>query len=286
MATTVQDGLFRPEIWSKELLRKIMDAGVMLDCVNRNYEGEIKRQGDTVHIQTVGNITVSTYDDDTALTYQKLDGETTVLKVDQAKSFSFIVPDIDKVQANIDLMGKYTNQAKKEVVNVKDAYLHALGIAGVDTTNQMGTVAVTADDIYKTCVDLFTLLARAKAIDDSGLGEDGKRPFLILPPEIIGVVKNSEEAKHATTLGDQTIRKGAIMQYAGFDIKQSTIIQEDTGYAILAGTSEAITYADQITKVESLRDKDNFGDYVRGLYVYGAKVVQPTCLASATFTIS
>ena len=47
MATNV----FKPELWSKLLLRDIMNYGVMLDCVNRNYEGEIKNQGDTVHIQ-------------------------------------------------------------------------------------------------------------------------------------------------------------------------------------------------------------------------------------------
>lgn len=280
MATNV----FKPELWSKLLLRDIMDYGVMLDCVNRNYEGEIKNQGDTVHIQKIGDILINTHDDSTDMTdYQDISGTTIPLVIDQAKNFKFLVSDIDKVQANVELMTKYTTKAKKNVVNVKDAYLHALGIAGA--ANDAGTVAITAENIYGTLVDMFANLSRKNAIDANGKGEDGKRPFVILPPEVIAIIKKSPEASHATTLGDDTVRKGAIMQYAGFDIKQSTIVKNASGFAILAGTTEAITYAEQITKVESLKDITRFGDFVRGLYLYGGKVVQPDCLVKATFTI-
>lgn len=289
MATqTVAGGLFRPEIWSKELLRNLDNTGVMLDCVNRDYEGEIKAQGDTVHIQKAGDITINTYSDATPLTYQALDGDTDTLVINQAKAWSFVVPDIDKVQANIALAAKYMNRAKVAIANTKDAYILGLAQAGVDAGNQLGSVALTASNIYGTFVEMFEKLARANAIDAAGKGEDGKRPFLVLPPEVISIIKLSDEAKHATTLGDETIRKGAIMQYAGFDIKQSTVFEaptSSTAKVIIAGTTEAITYADQIVKTETLKDINNFGDYVRGLYVYGAKVVQPTCLVSASVTV-
>lgn len=279
MATNV----FKPELWSKLLLRDIMNYGVMLDCVNRNYEGEIKNQGDTVHIQKIGDITINTHDESRAMTHQNIAGTTQVLKIDQAKDFMFLVSDIDKVQANVELMTKYTNKAKKNVVNVKDAYLHALGIAAA--TNDLGTKAVTPENIYGVLVDMFAELARANAIGADGKGEDGKRPYIVLPPEIIAVIKKSPEASHATTLGDDTVRKGAIMQYAGFDIKQSTNVGADGTFNILAGTTEGITYAEQITKVESLKDKDYFGDFVRGLYLYGGLAAQPECLAKAVFTV-
>lgn len=279
------NNVFKPQLWSKLLLRDIMDYGVMLDCVNRNYEGEIKNQGDTVHIQKIGNILVNTHDDSADMTdYQDITGTTIPLVIDQAKNFKFLVSDIDKVQANVELITKYTQKAKKEVVNVKDAYLHALGVAGAQ--NNAGTVAITAENVYGTLVDMFATLSRANAIDSNGKGEDGKRPFIVLPPEVIAVVRKSPEAAHATQLGDETVRKGAIMHYAGFDIKQSTNVKNDGGFAILAGTTEAITYAEQITKVESLKDITRFGDFVRGLYLYGAKVVQPECLVKATFTIA
>ena len=286
MTKNVKDGLFKPELWSKLLLRDIMDYGVMLDCVNRNYEGEINNSGDTVHIQKVGNIKVNTHSDDTPIAYQELDGDETTLLIDQKKNFGFKVSDIDKVQSNVQLMKEYSTKAKKEVVNVKDVYLHTLGLAGVAATNQMGSIAVTAENIYDTFVDLFVLLSDSNAIDKNGKGSDGKRPFLILPPKIVGMVKKSPEAKNGTSLGDETMRKGAIMEFAGFDIKQATTIKETEGYDILAGTSEAITYAEQITKVESVKDKDYFGDFVRGLYLYGGKVVESNCLASAKLTVT
>jgi hypothetical protein len=279
MATNV----FKPELWSKLLLRDIMNYGVMLDCVNRNYEGEIKNQGDTVHIQKIGDITINTHDESKAMTHQNIAGTTQVLKIDQAKDFMFLVSDIDKVQANVELMTKYTNKAKKNVVNVKDAYLHALGIAAA--TNDMGTVAITAENIYGTLVDMFAKLARANAIGADGKGEDGKAPYIVLPPEVIAVLKKSPEATHATLKGDDTVRKGALFNFAGFDVKQSTNVGADGTFNILAGTTEGITYAEQITKVESLKDKDYFGDFVRGLYLYGGLAAQPECLAKAVFTV-
>ena len=280
MATNI----FKPELWSKLLLRDIMNYGVMLDCVNRNYEGEIKNQGDTVHIQKIGDITINTHDETQAMTHQNLSGTTQVLKIDQAKDFMFLVSDIDKVQANVEFMTKYTNKAKKNIVNVKDAYLHALGIAAA--TNDAGTVAITAENIYGTLVDMFAKLARANAIDANGKGEDGKAPYLVVSPEVLAVIKKSPEAAHATVLGDKTIRQGAIMNFAGFVIKQSTNVANNDGYAILGGTTEGITYAEQITKVESLKDKDYFGDFVRGLYLYGGLAAQPECLVKAKFTVA
>ena len=276
--------VFKPEIWSKVLLRDIMNYGVMLDCVNRNYEGEVKNQGDTVHIQKIGDITINTHDETQPMTHQNLSGTTQILKVDQAKDFMFLVSDIDKVQANVELMTKYTNKAKKNIVNVKDAYLHALGIAGAK--NDAGTVAVTAENIYGTLVDMFATLSRANAIDANGKGEDGKRPFLVLPPEVIAIIRKSPEATHATNAGDDVVRKGALMTYAGFDIKQSTNVTNNSGFDILGGTTEGITYAEQITKVESLKDKDYFGDFVRGLYLYGGLAAQGECLVKAKFTVA
>lgn len=292
MATTktVANGLFRPEVWSKELLRCLDNTGVMLDCVNRNYEGEIKNAGDTVHIQKPGDIAINTYTPATApITYNSsLSGETDTLKVDQQKYWGFLVPDIDAVQANIKLADKYIQRAKVAIANEKDAYLLGLAQANAGNTIGDGDITLTPSNVYETFVAMFEKLSRENAIDAAGRGEDKKRPFLVLPPEVISIVKKSEEAKHATTLGDETIRRGAIMQYAGFDIKQSTVFvapTSETAKSIIAGTTEAITYADQILKIEKIKDKDYFGDYIRGLYVYGALVDQPKCLVKASVKV-
>lgn len=279
---TVAAGLFKPEIWSKELNRRLVDYGVMFDCVNKNYEGEIKNQGDTVHIQTPAEVTINTYVEGTDMIYEDLKGDTLPLVINQAKYFGFKVPDIDKVQSNVNLMSNYTSEAKKEVVNTKDAYLHALGIAAAA---DQGTEAITAANIYGTLVDMYAALASANAIDADGKAKDGSRPFVIVSPQVAAVIKKSPEATHATKLGDDTVRKGAILDFAGFDVKQSTLIKNNSGFAILAGTTEGITYAEQINKVRGLEDIKSFGTYVSGLYLYGGLAVQPKALVKATFTV-
>lgn len=282
---TLPNGLSRPLIWSKLILRNLDDKGVMADCVNRDYEGEIKDQGDSVRIVQPGDVTINTHSDSTAIQYQDVEGDVQILQIDQKKNFGFKISDIDNKQSNIEWMDKYAKRAQVGIVNTKDKFLLTLGAAGVATSNQLGTVALTPQNAYGEFIKLFEKLADANAIDDNGKAADGKAPWLALPPAIISVVKLSPEAKNSTTLGDQTIRKGAILNFAGFDLKQTTNIKNASGYAVLGGTKEGITYADQIIKTRELEDKDFFGKFVSGLYVYGAKVVQPTALVSATFTV-
>jgi hypothetical protein len=157
---------------------------------------------------------------------------------------------------------------------------------GIAAAANAGTVAITAENIYGTLVDMYAMLADANAIDADGKAKDGSRPFVIVSPKVAAVIKKSAEATHATKLGDDTVRKGAILDFAGFDVKQSTLIKDVSGFAILAGTTEGITYAEQINKVRGIEDKDTFGTYVSGLYLYGGLAVQPKALVKATFTIA
>lgn len=290
---TIAAGLFKPELWSKELLRKINDSGVMLDCVNRDYEGEIKNAGDTVHIQKIGDVTVRDYNPAaegfTSIVYEGLAGETDTLVINQKKYFGFEVDDIEKVQANIQYMQRYLDQAKKGCVLAQDTFL--LGkAADAATENQLGNIDVTAANMYGYMVDLRTLLAEANAIDAAGKGADGKNPYLVVNPKVAAVIRKAPEFIHATAIGDANIRRGSIGQFAGFDVKETTNLKgvgdgTNARHLIMAGTTEAITFASQIIKTETLRSEAKFVDLVRGLYVYGAKTVQPTCLATANVKI-
>lgn len=279
--------LTKPEIWSKRLLENLDDYGVMAECVNRDWEGEIKYAGDTVRITQPGNVTLNTHDDDTPIQYEQPKGNQFILTVDQQKDWGFKISTIEQRQSNVkDIQSKYISRARVAVVNAKDGFMHTTGFAGVYTSNQLGEVTVTKNTIYDFCLDLYEKLSDTNAIDSDGKASDGKRPYLVLPPALVKLIKQSEEAKNATTLGDEVIRKGTILQYAGFDIKQSTLIKPNTGkYNILAGTSDGITFADQIVETKVTEDKDFFGIFVAGLYVYGAKVVEPKALASAVVTV-
>lgn len=284
--TNIADGLMVNEVWSKLIQRNLDDYGVMADCVNRKHEGEIKASGDTVRIPTLGNITVRTHADTTPITYDKPTGSEQILLIDQQKEWGFTISTIEMRQANVkDLQAKYSERAKIALANNTDVALHTLGFAGVNSANQLGTQAVTKANIYDICLDLYQALADSNAINAAGKGEDGKRPWLIVPPAIVKLMKASDEMTHSTAAADEVIRKGTIMQYAGFDIKQSTLIKNASGFKILAGTTEAITYARQITETKVSQDKDFFGIYVAGLDVYGMKVVQDKALASATLTV-
>lgn len=284
---TIKEGLMVPEVWSKLIMRNLDDYGVMADCVNKDHEGEIRYAGDTVRITQLGNVTINTHDDDTAISYEKIKGTEQVLNIDQEKEWGFKISTKDMKQSNVkDLQDRYSKRAKIAITNTKDSALHALGFAGVDAANQVGTVAATKDNIYDTCLDLYQALSDSNAINAAGRGEDGKRPWLVVPPAIVKLMKASPEMTHATSKGDDVIRTGSILQYAGFDVKQSTLIKNDSGFKILCGTTEAITYADQILETKVETSKDYFGIFVAGLYVYGYKVVEGKALASATLTIA
>ncbi len=109
--TTKNLGHFIPEFWSKKLNKKLDDVGVMKDCVNKNYEGEIKNCGDKVNIPEVGDITINDHDSSTALTYQALTSDDKSLLIDQEKYFAFKINDVTKVQANVPLTYKYISRA-------------------------------------------------------------------------------------------------------------------------------------------------------------------------------
>ena len=118
------------------------------------------------------------------------------------------------------------------------------------------------------------------ALKNSDAVHTGVRPWVVINPNIESYLLQSPEFIKAYNVADETIRDGAIGRIAGMDVLVSTNLTDiDNKYYVLAGTNDAITFASQLAKIESLRDKDSFSDLVRGLYLYGAKTVQPKALA-------
>jgi len=279
--------VFNPEVWSKELNRNLYNYTVMEECVNRNYEGEVKNVGGTVHINQVAKINTSSYTTGGGVgTYQTLDGSSQDLVIDQQTIFKFVVNDINAYQANVNLLEQATNEGKTSIGLSKDTHLlarRADTLAGNVITGAAGAaINFTSATAYNLVTQMRTKLARANSLTKQNKGKDGKRPWLIVPPEILERIVNAPEVIHSTALGDEVVRKGAVYSLSFFDILESTNMQVDGSgnFTIFAGTNEAITYAEQITKIEALRDKDEFGDFVRGLYTYGSKTVQPAALCT------
>lgn len=273
---TTTYGVFIPEIWSKKLNQLLEKNCVMMQCVNRNWEGEIKQQGDKVKIITPAPVSVSTLTSDN-ITYSSLNPTSQELEIDQKKFFAFKIDDVAKVQSNADIMEAHLANAKKAIEEVQDTYL--LGMhTSVTVENTVGSeespITLDKSTIYEQFVKLALALKNSDAVSV------GAKPWVVINPAIESYLLQSPEFINAYKVADETLREGAIGRIAGMDVLVSTnLVDVDSKYYVLAGTNDAITFASQLAKIESLRDKDSFSDLVRGLYLYGAKTVQPKALA-------
>ena len=174
-------------------------------------------------------------------------------------------------------MEAHLENAKNAIEEVQDSYL--LGMhSNVTSANTVGSdsapVALDKTTIYEQFVKLALCLKNSNAVTST------KRPWVVINPTIESYLLQSTEFIGAHNVADETLREGAIGRIAGMDVLVSTNLTDtDSKYYVLAGTNDAITFASQLAKIESLRDKDSFSDLIRGLYLYGAKTVQPNALA-------
>ena len=272
---------FIPQIWSQKLSQMLEKNCVMLQCVNRNWEGEIKNQGDTVKIITPAAVSVSTLTSEN-IEYSSLTPTSQDLVIDQKKFFAFKIDDVAQVQANTDIMEAHLVNAKNAIEEVQDSYLLGMN-TNVLEDNTIGSesspIVLDKSTIYENFVKLSLALKNSDAV------HLGAKPWVVINPNIESYLLQSPEFISAYKVADETLREGSIGRIAGMDVLVSTNLADVDGkYYVLAGTNEAITFASQLAKIESLRDKDSFSDLVRGLYLYGAKTVQPKALAKMVVT--
>lgn len=272
---------FIPQIWSQKLSQMLEKNCVMLQCVNRNWEGEIKNQGDTVKIITPAAVSVSTLTSEN-IEYSSLTPTSQDLVIDQKKFFAFKIDDVAQVQANTDIMEAHLVNAKNAIEEVQDSYLLGMhtNVLGDNTIgSESSPIVLDKSTIYENFVKLSLALKNSDAV------HLGAKPWVVINPNIESYLLQSPEFISAYKVADETLREGSIGRIAGMDVLVSTNLTDVDGkYYVLAGTNEAITFASQLAKIESLRDKDSFSDLVRGLYLYGAKTVQPKALAKMVVT--
>ena len=266
---------FIPEVWSGKLISTLQKSCVMLQCVNRNYEGEIQNAGDTVNIILPGDVAVSTFTGD-ALTYSELAPTNKQLVIDQRKLFAFKINDVAAAQANTDIMEAHMENAKKAIEVAQDTFLLGkhVDVAGSNIIGGTTAVALTAENIYSQFVSLAKLLKKSNAVSN------GQKPWVVINPDIEAILLQCSQFTSGYQLADETLREGSIGRIAGMDVLVSTnLTPADGKIAVLAGTNDAITFASQVAKIESIRDTQTFSDLVRGLYLYGAQTVEPKALA-------
>lgn len=285
--STKKLGQFIPEFWSKKLNKKLDDVGVMKDCVNKDYEGEIKKCGDKVNIQEVGDIEIQDHEAGTDLIYQDLTATDLSLEIDQEKYFAFKINDVTKAQANQKLTDKYIARAAFAIEMIKDTFLLSKR-ADVHADNVVPAQTLTKDNVYQMFVELKKRLRTSNAISQKGKDAAGRRPWAVVNPDIEALILLSPEMKdRGSALADKTIREGTVYDFCGFDVMVATNMKTvEKKVEVLAGIEDAITFAGQVAKVEHLRSETGFDDKVRGLYVYGGKTLLPKGLAKCQCTVA
>jgi hypothetical protein len=290
--TPQYSGTFIPEIWSGKLLVKFYAACVLADISNTDYEGEIKDVGDKVIIRTVPDIVIRDYVKGQPLIIQRPQAPNTELVIDKAKYFNFICDDIDKHQTDIKLMNSWSDDAGQQMAITIDTGVLADIYADADAYNKGATagkisqsinlgatgspLSVTKATILETMVDCRTVLGEQNIPKNSR--------FFVMPEWMSGMIMKSD-LKDASLAGDGTsiMRNGRLGVIAEFTLYESNLLTHVSDAAhecfhCIVGQKSALSFAAQMTKMESLRAESTFGTLVRGLNVYGYEVLKPEAL--------
>ena len=301
-----------PEIWSQELLRNLRRTLVYANLANTDYDGDISKMGDTVRINAIGDITVSSYTKDTSIgSPQTLTDAQTILQITQAKFFNFAVDDVDKAQGNPQVMAEAMSWAAYRLKFNIDTFVAGL-YTDASATNLIGSsaspvtlAAATQANIgagttlYDELVVLDQLLTQADVPNDADR-------FCVMPAwgrtllsqDIRFTSFNTEAALAARMTGSVDDGQGGPPPAGGYIGKidnLSVYISNNAPHiggtvgatgsqdVFLAGHRMAWSFADNVQSVEGYRPPDRFADAVKGLHLYGAKVVRPQALAVGFF---
>jgi len=288
-------GNFIPEIWSGKLIENFYDATVLAAISNTNYEGEIRRMGDTVNIRTTPEITIKTYVKGQTLSVENPDKPKIQLVIDKGEYFACIEDDVDKVQSDVNMMDTWSKDASERMkIKIDQRVLTDIlpdisgdnkgATAGRISNNiDLGTtgspIAITKTNVLDYIVDIGTVLDEANA-------PEGER-FIVIPAKMAGMIKKSD-LKDASLTGDNVsiLRNGRLGMIDRFTVYMSHNLNVSSGkFSIIAGHKLGFTFASQMTEMESIRAESTFGNIIRGLQVYGYKVVKPEALAQGIITL-
>lgn len=290
-------GNFIPEIWSGKLIENFYDATVLAAISNTDYEGEIKAMGDTVNIRTTPEITIRDYVKGQTLTVEQPDKPKLQLVIDKGEYFACVEDDVDRIQTDVNLMDTWSKDASERMKIKIDTRVLTDLLPGIAATNKgatageqsasfnLGTtgapLTVTKDGAAGTTPVVDLIVDMGTVLDEANAPEQGR--FLVIPAKMAGLIKKSE-LKDASLTGDGTtpIRNGRLGMIDRFTLYVSHNLNVSSGkYSIIAGHKMGFTFASQMTEMETIRSESTFGNIVRGLQVYGYKVVKPEALAQA-----
>ena len=298
---------FIPEIWSGKLQVKFYKSTVLGEITNNDWESEIKGMGDKVRIRSIPTITINNYSKGMNLTNQVPTSTPLELNIDKGKYFAVVLDDVDKVQADVQLMDMFTDDASQQMKIAIDGDVLGNVYADAATGNKGANAGVISSGINlgatgsprqvtsSTVLDM--ILDMGLCLDEQNVPETGR--WVVIPAWMASLIKRSD-LKQAYLTGDSVtpLRNGKLGLIDRFTVYVSNNLAttadlgtdaasggtgaaaDSTAWNIMAGTRDAISFASQITNVETLRAQSTFGSIMRGLNVYGYKVVKPEALVA------
>lgn len=304
-SSTAYSGTFIPALWSGKLAQKFYQTTVFGEIANTDWQGDITGMGDTVIINTIPTINIFDYNVGMNLQYEVPTPTTITLNINKGKYFGVNVNDVLELQSKPRLMDVFTNDAAMQMKIKIDTDV-LLGTFDQGAASNQGAAAGAISGNYNLGTNatplsltpsniLSTITAMASVLDEANVPETDR--FLVITPTERQMLMNSNLAQ-AQFMGDASsiMRNGKIGQIDRFTVYVSNLLpraaanQNYTGgadagkpkrHAIIAGHKSAITFASQIAKVETMQNPNDFGNLVRGLNVYGYKVVNQPGLAMA-----
>lgn len=279
---------FIPQVWSAKILEALDKELVYADLFNTDYEGEITEAGDTVHIAQVGDVTIKDFNCGTDIAApDDVKVEDLTLEIDQSKYFNISVCDVNEVQSKVSLLDTATQRAGYGFADVCDQYLGNLLATSGQVKDGLGTktapIKITADNAYETLVKMKT------ALDKANLPKQERK--VVVPPEFEGfMLLDPRFVAKSSNASQDSLHEGTIYRAAGFEIRTSNNVPSATNggsgsttvFSIVGSSPIQGTFAQQILKTEAYRPEKRFADAVKGLHVYGAKVLRPKVVAVAT----
>jgi len=314
---------FIPEIWSGKLIEKFYAATVLAAISNTDHEDEIRSMGDRIKIRTKPTITINNYLADGDLTLDRPSGGNIELYINKGKYFATILDDVFEIQSDLNLMSIWADDASEQMKIAVDTDVLANlyntqnsanygATAGLISGNiNLGTNAAPLATVGRNPgtgqIEILDVLLRlGQALDEQNIPETGR--WVVMPTWAATQIKRSELRQvylsgdsmtmmrngrlgmvdrftiYVSNLLPNSSTSGSIFTGAGTGVTAGTNPLSSGNYTIYAGHAHGLTFASQMTKVETVRSERTFGNIFRGLQVYGYQVLDGKALAQAVIT--
>ncbi|MBQ6946748.1 MAG: hypothetical protein IJN42_01765 [Clostridia bacterium] len=254
---------FKPIIWSQFIQRELEKKCRLVEDCWKKFEGEVKH-GKTVKILGVGSPTIGTYTGASIGSPEVVEGTEVNLNIDQAKFFNFMVDDVDRAQSVPGLMETLIEEATAKMAQNRDSYVAGLA---AEAENKVEGGEISTPEEAKKALDEALLKLRENDVDleDEVVIEVAPFFYQLLRDNLAALKTNN----------DELVAKGVVGMYDNCRVKLSNNLYNDgTETYMMVRTKRAIAFAGQIDEVEAYRPQDLFSDAMKGLNVYGAKIVR------------